>query len=123
MNTDLRNELLDRGLSDMLQLGEMAHVARRHLPAASDERDVVAATLEVITDFLESKYAIVGDVRRDPDDGLLYVHSWALGPTDTAERIEREWLAIGRLEGLGEVCWLELTQNGRLEARRLGLGG
>jgi hypothetical protein len=122
MNKGLRNELLDRGLSDMLQLGEMASVAHRHLPAAVDERDVVAATLEIITDLLESDYAIVGDVTRDPD-GLLCVRSWALGPSDSAERIEREWLAIGRLQGLGEVCWLELTENGRLEARRLGLGG
>jgi hypothetical protein len=74
MNQALRNELLNRGLSDMLQLDEMASVARRHLGGSPSEADVMGATTEVIGELLSPGYAIVGDVVRD--EGLLCVQSW-----------------------------------------------
>lgn len=115
MNQTLRNELLDRGLSDMLQLSEMASVARRHLDGSPSEPDVIRATTEVISDLLGSDYAIVGDVVKDEE--LLCVRSWELSTADTARRIEDEWRALGRPPNLGDVCWLELTDAGRAEAR------
>lgn len=114
----LREELLDRGLSDMLMLSEMASVAARHLGEPLDTPTVVRATVRVIVDFLESGDAIVGQVVRGPE-GLLGVESWGLSATEAATRIESEWRAIGLLRALGEVCWLELTETGRAEATRL----
>jgi hypothetical protein len=51
------------------------------------------------------------------DEGLLCVQSWGLSADDTIKRIEDEWRALGRSPNLGEVCWLELTDVGRAEAR------
>lgn len=115
MTQALRNELLDRRLSDMLQLDEMASVTRRHLGGSPSEADVMRATTEIICKLLSSGYAIVGDVVRD--EGLLCVQSWKLSAADTIKRIEAEWRALGRPPNLGEVCWLELTDAGRAEAR------
>src|SRR4030088_1643205 len=92
----LRNDLLVRGLSDMLQLVSMASAAREHLPDSADEGDVIRATLNAIQDLLESGDAIAGDVGQDPD-GLLRVRSWGLSPSDTVKRIENEGHAIGRI--------------------------
>jgi hypothetical protein len=115
MTQTLRNELLDRGLSDMLQLSEMASVARRHLGGSPSESEVIRVTTEVISDLLGSGYAIVGDVVKD--EKLLCVRSWGLSTADTVRRIEDEWRALGRPPNLGDVGWLELTDAGRAEAR------
>lgn len=119
MNQELRNELLVRGLSDMLQLDEMASVARRHLGGSPSEADVMRATTEVIGELVGSGYAIVGDVVRD--EGLLCIRSWGLSAADTIKRVEDEWRALGRPPNLGEVAWLELTDAGRAEARTVSL--
>lgn len=115
MNQALHKELLVRGLSDMLQLGEMAWAARRLLGGSPSKADIVRATTEAIGELVSSGYAIVGDVVKD--EGLLCVRSWELSPVDTVKRIEDEWGAIEGLPNLGEVCWLELTDAGRAEAR------
>jgi hypothetical protein len=117
MNDTLRNELLDRGLSDMLQLDEMAFVAQRHLGGSPSEDEIMRATTEVISELVGSGYAIVGDVVKD--EGLLCVQSWRLDAAETIKRVEDEWRALGRMPNLGEVCWLELTDNGRAKAREL----
>jgi hypothetical protein len=115
MSQAVRNELLDRGLSDMLQLAEMAWVARRHLGGSPSEPDVIRATTEVIGEILDSGYAIMGDVVKD--EGLLCVRSWELSTADTVKRIEDEWRALGGPLNNGDVGWLELTDAGRAEAR------
>jgi hypothetical protein len=120
MEDELRNELLDRALSDILQLSEMRSVVVRHLPIETDENGVQQATLGVIADLVESGAAIVGDVVRDTE-GLLCIRSWELPPTAAVQRIEREWRALGT-PNLGDVCWLELTESGRSEAHRLARG-
>jgi len=117
MNRALRSELLDRGLSDMLQLSEMASVAQRHIGRSPSEGATMRATTEAISELVGSGYAIVGDVVRD--EGLLCVQSWGLGAAETIKRVEDEWRALGRMPNLGEVCWLELTDAGRAKAREL----
>jgi hypothetical protein len=116
MKENIRKELLDRGLSDMLQLGEIAWIARRYL-GVPVESAVMRAATEAIADLLNSGYAIVGDVVRD--EGLLCVQSWGVSAAETIKRIEDEWRALGHMPNLGEVCWLELTDAGREEARTL----
>jgi hypothetical protein len=115
MNDAIRNELLDRGLDDILQLDEMASVARRHLGGSASEVEVMQVTTGIIRELMNAGYAIVGNVAKD-DEGILYISSWGLGPADTTKRIEEEWGALGRMPNLGEVCWLELTETGRAHA-------
>ena len=115
MSLALRYELLDRGLDDILQLSEMAGVARRHLGGSPSEDEVMRVTTEIIGELVDAGYAIVGHVAKD-DEGILYISSWGLGSADTIKRIEDEWRALGRPPNLGDVCWLELTESGRAHA-------
>jgi hypothetical protein len=117
-HSPIKDELLDRGLDDMLQLSEVAGVVRRHRDIAlTDESTVVSPTLEVIRELLESDYVIAGSVVKD-GEGLLVVQSWGLGPSETTKRIEKEWRELGHPVTLGDVVWLELTDAGRDEARK-----
>lgn len=113
----LRNELLEIGLSDILQLDELAYVAQRHLGWSPSEAEVMQTTTEVIGELMGAGYAIVGDVVRE--EGLLCVRSWGLSPAETIKRIEDEWRALGRMPNLGEICWLELTDAGQAKGRAL----
>ena len=108
----IRNELLDRGRTDMLQLGEVVSVVARHLGRSMEDDLVMGSTLEEIRDLLESGYVVAGYTARD-GDGLLYVSSWEIPPADAVKRIETDWVELGRLPNLGEVVWLELTDVGR----------
>jgi hypothetical protein len=110
------DELLDRGLDDMLQLSEVIGVTGRHLGKRIHDRSVEAMTLELIGDLLQSGDAIAGDL--DQDSGkILYVRSWGLSPSATVERIEREWRELAKPPNLGDVVWMELTESGREKAR------
>ena len=111
-----RDELLGRGLEDMLMLSEMGGVVGRHLGQSPDSPAVVRETVRLIADFVASGAGIVGDVVRG-SEGLLGVESWGLSADETADRVASEWSALGRLTELGQVCWLELTETGRAEAR------
>jgi hypothetical protein len=111
----LREELLTRGMSDVLQLSEMASVAKRHLGGAPYEGEIMKATTSVIGELVDGGYAIVGDLVTD--QGPPFVRSWGLDAAATVTRIEDEWRALGRAPTLGEVCWLELTDDGRAEAQ------
>lgn len=115
MHDGVRNELLDRGLDDILQLSEMAGVARRHLGGSPSEDEVMRTTTEIVGELVDAGYAIVGDVAKD-GEGILYISSWGLGSADTVKRIEEEWRSLGRPPNLGDVCWLELTESGRAHA-------
>jgi hypothetical protein len=114
MNNGIHSELLDRGLEDILQLSEMAGVARRHLGGSPSEAEVMRVTTGIIGGLMDAGHAIVGDVAKDR--GILYISSWGLGSTDTIQRIEDEWSTLGRPPNLGDVCWLELTESGRAHA-------
>jgi hypothetical protein len=100
----------------MLMLAEMSSVVSRHLDEPLDSERVVDVTVDLIEQLVGSGDAIVGDVIRFPE-GLLGVQSWGLDPSRTGDRVRTEWTAIGRLEKLGEVCWLELTETGREKAK------
>jgi hypothetical protein len=115
MNDGIRNELLDRGLDDILQLDEMASIVGRHLGGSPNEAEVMQVTTRIVGELVDAGYAIVGDVAKD-DEGVLYVSSWSLESADTIKRIEDEWRALGRPPNLGDVCWLELTVSGRTHA-------
>lgn len=114
MSIAMRNELLLRGLSDMLQLDEIASVARRRLGGTAGEPDVMQATTETIGELMNAGYAIVGDVAKN--GGRLCVRPWGLNTEETVKRIEDDWRGLGRPPNIGEVCWLELTDAGRDEA-------
>jgi hypothetical protein len=99
MTSQIRNELLDRGLTE-------------------DDDLVMDSTIEAIRDLLESEYAIAGYVVRDEDE-LLRIRSWEIPPADAVKRIEHDWSALGRLPKPGEIVWLELTHAGRAKVETM----
>jgi hypothetical protein len=112
MTDQIRNELLDRGLTDILHLPEIVSVVGRHLSMSVGDDSVMSPTLEAIRDLLDSGYAIAGYVTKN-DKGLLQIRSWDMSPSDSVKRIECDWSELGRPPNPGEVVWLELTDAGR----------
>ena len=115
MKSQIRNELLDQGLTDILHLPVIVSVVSRHLDRPMDDDSVMSSTLEVIQDLLESNYVVAGPVGRN-EEGLLIIRSWGLFPLDAVKRIEHDWRELGREPKPGEVVWLELTDAGRAKA-------
>jgi hypothetical protein len=112
MTDQIGIELLDSGLNDILHFPWIISVVSIHLGKAVDDTSLVAPTLEVIHDLLESGYVVAGPVAKD-ENGLLYIRSWEMSPSDAVRRIEHDWQKLGRPPNPGEVVWLELTDAGR----------
>jgi hypothetical protein len=115
----IRNELLTFGLDDMLGLWWVIGVVADHIGVnPNDDSRVMHPTLDAIHDLLVSNYAIAGNVETD-NDGILFVKSWGMNANDTVERIKREWEKLAAPPNLGDVVWLELTDNGREQAQAI----
>jgi hypothetical protein len=112
MTNQVGIELLDSGLDDILHFPWIISVVSTHLGKSVDDTSLVAPTLEVIHDLLESGYVVAGPVVED-ENGILYIRSWEMSPSDTVRRIEHDWRELGRAPNPGEVVWLELTDAGR----------
>lgn len=114
-----RDDLLDRGLDDILQLAEVISLVSTHtgIPAL-DRGQILRPTLDVIGEVLEAEWAIAGNIAKDRD-GRLGVSSWHLDPSGAVRLIAEEWLGLDEPPNLGDVVWLELTEKGRIHARSL----
>jgi hypothetical protein len=110
-------ELIDRGLDDMLDLEEVVWITSRHLGRKPRDKAVIGPSLETIGELLERGYAVVGNLDRG-EDGLLYVRPWGLGSEVAVERIGENWDELYDPEHLDDRVWLELTEAGREQARR-----
>ena len=110
-------ELIDRGLDDLLKLEEVVWVTSRHLGLEPLDEGVVGPALATVSDLLERRFAVVGNLYRR-DDGLLGVRAWELDPDAAVARIERNWGELYRPENLDDQVWFELTEAGREQARR-----
>jgi hypothetical protein len=116
---DIRNALLLYGLEDMQQLWWIAGTVHKFTRIPRDTPELVEPTLNAIRDLLEAEHVIAGDLAKDPEDGLLMVRSWGLSPEDTVKRIRQEWGELKEPLNIGHVMWIELTEKGRREAKRL----
>lgn len=122
IENDVRNALLLYGLDDMLNYGWIEQTVGRLRGMERDSPELVQATMQEIRDLLKADYAIVGSMKKDPADGLLMVRTWGLSPEETVERIKESRVDLDVLERTNLV-WLELTDKGREEARRLDASG
>lgn len=118
MTDQIGIKLLDSGLHDILHFPWILSVVSMHLGKPVGDTSLVAPTLEVIRDLLESGYVVAGPVAED-ENGLLYIRSWDMSPSDTVRRIEHDWSELGQPPKPGEVVWLELTDSGRAKIRSI----
>lgn len=119
---DTRNALLLEGLNDMLSLGWIEQTVGLVDGKKPNDPSLMQSVVAVIQELLKANYAIAGNVVKDPADGLLMVKAWDLEPEATVERILRE---RDELDGRDRdyLVWLELTDRGRDEAKRLDASG
>jgi hypothetical protein len=114
----LRDKLLSSGLEDVLQLSAVISGIGAHLSKSPHDPSLMLPTIQVVQNLLESGYVIVGDVTKK-DDESLFVRSWELSSRETGKRIERDWQDLDEPRNLNDIAWLELTDAGRDEARKV----
>lgn len=112
-------EILRRCLFDWVFLEEADQIVRstggRPREEASDPR---ARTLAVLGDLLERGLIEAGDVT---DGGFM---PWNVSPKDAVERIKEKWIIVPPLEmTIGNVAWLQATQDGLAVAAELEADG
>lgn len=118
MDHGLQNKLLSSGLDDVLQLSEVISGVSAYLSKSPHDLSLMWPTIKVVQYLLESGYVVVGDVMKK-DDGSLFVRSWELSPPEAGKRMERDWQDLDEPRNLNDIVWLELTDAGRDEARRV----
>lgn len=109
---DCIEDILVRGLDDWIQAAEIASVART-IGGAQGEDEARELSFRALRVLLERDLIEVGMVT---EAGFS---AWDLPKDQALERIRREWCTLPKGPGLGEVCWLSLTENGALHADAL----
>lgn len=107
------DELIIRGIDDWVDAAEVASIAMNTGGARSPD-DIRDLSLRTIRHVVEAGLAEIGEVT--VHDGY---RKWDMPPEAALERVEREWLALGRGPDLGELCWLCNTQAGDERGRLL----
>jgi hypothetical protein len=112
----LVNEILIRGLDDIIQLAVVISVARFNI-GIEEGPDLFSAVGDCYRELVGQNLAVVGDL--DDSGAPLVINPWPSDAQYVVTRIIREWKALGRRPTLGEICWLELTAEGRWRANEL----
>ena len=113
MLRDCLDALLVSGLDDWVQAAEVASIART-TGAVMSEDAVRDLSLRLIRRLLEHDLMEVGTVTEQ--DGFI---PWGVSLNEAMRRIESEWRTRPGGPGLGEVCWLNLTEKGQGQAQDL----
>ncbi len=109
---NLVEELLRRGLDDWVDATEVAWVARS-VGGATSEAEVRDLSLRVLRELLGRDLMDVGMVT---ETGFT---AWKIPVDQALQQIESEWLALPKGPDLGDICWLNLTKKGSIEAGEL----
>src|SRR5262245_7076167 len=106
------DELLRAGLDDWLHAPEVASVAQFVGGATADDlnRDL---SLDLVREVVQRGLMKVGDLRKEG------FREWQMTPEAAIARVVREWSALGRRPRLGELFWLEITDEGTMKAKGL----
>jgi hypothetical protein len=105
-------DVLIEGLSDWVDLG----FARQYVK--DEVGDITVSelreqTIEVIGALLDAGLFVAGDLSQA---GFA---TWPLGSAEALARIRDEWAAPDAPLRPGDVCWLQITEEGQLLAQRL----
>ena len=106
-------DLLIRGLDDWIQASEVASVSFE-IGGAQSHGMRRELSLRLIRKLLEDGSAEAGMVYEK--EGFV---PWGIPVDDALQRIESDWTTRPTGPGLGEVCWLSLTERGNAQAQSL----
>jgi len=116
VSNSLQDELLIRGLEDIIQIAEVISVAQM-VDDKNSEADMVSTVCDCIRSLVDQGLIVVGDL--DTSSSPLTIRPWRGDSNAIVDRINREWRALGRDPGLAEICWLRLTIDGRKLGEKL----
>lgn len=108
--------VLSSALDDWVQAAEVTSIART-VGAMTSESAARDLSLQLIQHLLELDLVEVGTVTEEGG-----FKPWNSSVTDAMRRMESEWRTHPRGPGLGEACWLNLTEKGQIQAQELRLG-
>lgn len=104
--------LLRRGADDWVDVAEVMWVVKS-VGGTDGDQAIRKESVDTIRKVLEAGWFVAGEVIRDRG-----FEPWQLHPTEAVSEVNRRWDALGREPGLGEVCWLQITEAGEEELRR-----
>ena len=67
----------------------------------ADDATIMRTTLDMLLPLLSTGQIQAGQFAVDSDEFRI----WEMQPRDVVARIEREWKALGRDPGLGDIVW------------------
>ena len=97
---DVLESLAEECHSDHVGLWEIVDAVRVDL-GSRDTCETRGLTLRLVRSLLSERGMQAG---HPTPDGRHFV-AWDLSPDQAVDQIEREWLALGREPGIGEVAW------------------
>lgn len=105
------DELLVRGLDDWIDAAEVSWVSRA-VGGARGEQEIRNLALRIVEELLDQDLMAVGMVT---ETGFV---PWTIPANEVLEKIKKEWSVLPEGPGLGEICWLTLTEKGARRAER-----
>jgi len=103
MTARLEQEILNRGLNDIIQLAEIVSVARFNL-GIEEGPDLFAAVEDCLRALVGGRLAIVGDL--DDSGPPLVIRPWSGNADAIVQRVIRDWKALGRAPNLAKSVGL-----------------
>ncbi len=105
--------MLKSGLDDWVQAAEVVSIAMEDGGAGTD-RERRELSLRLIREVLERGWMRIGDLTKDG------FREWSLPISEAMERVQREWDSLEEgMPNLGDVCWLEISDEGKRLAEAL----
>jgi len=118
----IKTALLLEGLDDICQVWWIAGTVHKLTGIPRETPELVDLAVGAVRDLLDSGYAVFGDAVQD-ERGMVTIVPWESAPDEVAARVKKEWGELDDRLRMGDIGWLELTDKGREEARRLDAAG
>jgi len=99
--------------------GLWLHRSQIHIRLKIAQKQFAKKCICVIRKMFESGWIVIGQPVRK--DGQIIFQLFSMTFDDAITFIESEWIILGRLPNLGEICWFTATPLGMQLAKDLGL--
>lgn len=112
-STELRKAALLSGLDDWVGLWELVRLVREREGQEAQDSVVRELVLDLITQLLDDEEIVVGALI----EGAGF-RPWDSASAEAIDRIRASWDSLGRDPNIGEICWIQNTEDGDQFARR-----
>lgn len=117
LHTEITNNLLIRGSSDILQYSEIRQAVAAHLPSGLSNESVVEIVINHVLYLVDADLAEVGPLKKSTVP--LEVVPLRLPREVLGELLWSSFVALGNPPDLGGVIWVQLTQAGQAAASKI----